>query len=174
MVLCFRGDNMNKNTDKLHTLFKLLSGTALTFIVIWGIAFLTALVLSISDTIPTNLLIISWITSLITFIVAVVCYKLSRKFYRKYLVAKGDFNSVEEVKSKEASADAEKTERALKEKEQRIREIELAQHPQCPSCKGYNTQRISTAKRVVSTSIIGIASSTIGKQYECKDCLHKW
>lgn len=62
----------------------------------------------------------------------------------------------------------------MENKHLREDEIRAAQHPQCPACHGYNTKRISTTKRVVSTSLIGLASSTIGKQYECLDCQHKW
>lgn len=58
--------------------------------------------------------------------------------------------------------------------QEREAEIAQAQHPQCPACHGYKTRRIPTSKRVVSVATIGIASSTIGKQYECLECLHKW
>ena len=47
-------------------------------------------------------------------------------------------------------------------------------HPKCPHCGGNNTSRISTTGRVISTTALGLASSTIGKQYQCYDCKHKW
>lgn len=53
-------------------------------------------------------------------------------------------------------------------------ELQLIQHPKCPNCGGRNTARISTANRVVSVATIGLASSKIGKQYQCYDCKHKW
>lgn len=46
--------------------------------------------------------------------------------------------------------------------------------PHCPTCGSTDVQKISTAKRVVSTAVMGIASSTIGKSYECKKCGYKW
>lgn len=47
-------------------------------------------------------------------------------------------------------------------------------HPKCPNCGSTNTQRISTANRATSVAMVGLASSKIGKQYECKNCKHKW
>lgn len=44
----------------------------------------------------------------------------------------------------------------------------------CPVCGSYNVKRISTTSRMVSVSTVGLASSKIGKQYECKKCKHKW
>lgn len=59
----------------------------------------------------------------------------------------------------------------LKNRAKKQQDIE---HPSCPLCRSRNTQRISTASRVVSVSALGLASSKIGKQYECRDCKHKW
>ena len=47
-------------------------------------------------------------------------------------------------------------------------------HPKCPMCGSTNTERISTANRAVSVAAVGLASSKIGKQYQCKKCKHKW
>lgn len=44
----------------------------------------------------------------------------------------------------------------------------------CPVCKSSNVRRISTTSRVTSVAMVGLASSKIGKQYECKNCKHKW
>lgn len=44
----------------------------------------------------------------------------------------------------------------------------------CPVCKSKKVKRISTSSRVVSVAMIGLASSKIGKQYECDSCHHKW
>jgi len=49
-----------------------------------------------------------------------------------------------------------------------------AQHPQCPMCGSQNTQRISTLNRTASVAAVGLASSKIGKQFECKNCKYKW
>ncbi len=49
-----------------------------------------------------------------------------------------------------------------------------AKHPKCPICGSTNTERISTLNRTVSVATVGLASSKIGKQYQCKNCKHKW
>ena len=52
--------------------------------------------------------------------------------------------------------------------------VKEAAHPQCPMCRGNNTRRISTLNRGASIAAVGLASSKIGKQYECLDCKYKW
>lgn len=49
-----------------------------------------------------------------------------------------------------------------------------AQHLQCPMCGSQNTQRISTLSRTASVAAIGLVSSKIGKQFECRNCKYKW
>lgn len=44
----------------------------------------------------------------------------------------------------------------------------------CPVCGSLNIKKISTANRYISVHTVGLASSKIGKQYECKSCHHKW
>lgn len=44
----------------------------------------------------------------------------------------------------------------------------------CPVCGSTNVAKISTLNRSVSVATVGLASSKIGKQYECKNCKHKW
>lgn len=51
---------------------------------------------------------------------------------------------------------------------------EALKHPKCPMCGSTDTQIISTLNRAVSIGTVGLASSKIGKQYECKKCKHKW
>lgn len=53
-------------------------------------------------------------------------------------------------------------------------EEEKASKPHCPNCNSIDVRPISTAKRVASTTAFGLASSTIGKSYECKKCGYKW
>ena len=49
-----------------------------------------------------------------------------------------------------------------------------AKHPKCPMCGSSNTTQISTLNRAASVAAVGLASSKIGKQYQCKNCKHKW
>lgn len=164
---------MNK-ADKLAKLITILSVVALVAAVIFCISLFGFFFAAMFATNATPLPTIFGIITAVSFVVAAICYGLSKKYHREELVAKGEFDSVEDVLKQEAKEDAERDERIQKERRERADAIKAAQHPQCPACKGYNTQRISTAKRVVSTSMVGLASSTIGKQYECKDCGYKW
>lgn len=54
------------------------------------------------------------------------------------------------------------------------RRQENLEKPHCPTCNSTDVQPISNAKRIASTAVMGIASSTIGKSYECKKCGYKW
>ena len=40
----------------------------------------------------------------------------------------------------------------------------------CPYCHSTNTSKISTFDKVVSTSMFGLASNKIGKQWHCNNC----
>lgn len=90
-----------------------------------------------------------------------------------------DFNldEVEEYVAKEKERQqklqAIEDERKAQE-EARKREQYQYDHPECPVCKSHNTSRISTLNRAVSVGVAGLASSKIGKQYECYHCKHKW
>ncbi len=54
-------------------------------------------------------------------------------------------------------------------------EIRLSKLPECPICHSKNyVRRISSIDRGVSVAIVGLASSKIGKQYECTHCKHKF
>ena len=48
------------------------------------------------------------------------------------------------------------------------------QRIKCPVCGSIRVNKISTANRLTSVFAFGLASSKIGKQYECKSCKHKW
>lgn len=44
----------------------------------------------------------------------------------------------------------------------------------CPVCGSKAISKISTISRATSIALVGAASSKIGKQYECRNCKHKW
>lgn len=44
----------------------------------------------------------------------------------------------------------------------------------CPMCGSKKVKKIGTVNRAASVAAVGLASSKIGKQYECDDCKHKW
>lgn len=41
---------------------------------------------------------------------------------------------------------------------------------QCPYCNSTNVSKISTAGRVLSVGLFGLASKKVGKQWHCKKC----
>ena len=61
-----------------------------------------------------------------------------------------------------------------KAKSAKLKTEEALKRPKCPMCGSTDTQIISTLNRAVSVGMVGLASSKIGKQYECKKCKHKW
>lgn len=42
--------------------------------------------------------------------------------------------------------------------------------PHCPVCQSTNIEKIGIFKRMLSTSMFGIASDKVGKQWHCKSC----
>lgn len=42
--------------------------------------------------------------------------------------------------------------------------------PKCPYCKSSNIKKISTVSRLVSTTLFGLGSKKLGKQFHCCDC----
>ena len=60
-------------------------------------------------------------------------------------------------------------------KRKKQREEKLAKLPPCPLCGSKeNVKRIGTLNRAVSTYMWGLASSKIGKEYECTACKYRW
>lgn len=46
--------------------------------------------------------------------------------------------------------------------------------PRCPTCGSTNVKKITISRKVTSASILGIASGSVLKTFECKDCKYKW
>lgn len=64
--------------------------------------------------------------------------------------------------------DEEKTQKEIAERKER-----LARLPACPICgsKEY-VERISNTDRSVEVAVWGLGASSVGKQFECRKCLH--
>lgn len=72
-----------------------------------------------------------------------------------------------------AKTDFEKYKKEIvrnQEYQERMKEPQL----KCPICGSTSVKKISTANRVASTAMVGIASGKIGKQYKCGKCGHMW
>lgn len=46
--------------------------------------------------------------------------------------------------------------------------------PKCPTCGSPNCRPISDGKRWLTIGLFGLASSNVGKSYECLNCKFKW
>lgn len=51
---------------------------------------------------------------------------------------------------------------------------ELQCIPKCPTCGSTNIKKISGTKRWLTTGILGLASSDVGKTMQCNKCGYKW
>lgn len=138
----------------------------LTWSIIWTIIAIPSLVCSWNGII----IVIALLCAIIGW--ALVC--LSKSSYNSlvsdYNLAKKNVDDYEGEKLRRA----ETAYKAAKINEARRQEEEALKHPKCPMCGSTNTQRISDLNRAVSVGTMGLASSKIGKQYECKKCKHKW
>lgn len=122
-----------------------------------------------------------WSVLLIIFIAFCVFGEIGilqeNKKFKKYLeLIYTDVSILEEVErlmkiKKEQDARQE----AIKKQNDEVKAMNYKlSHPQCPNCGSTNTKQISNANRVASVAMWGLASSKIGKQYQCNRCNHKW
>lgn len=86
-----------------------------------------------------------------------------------YELAKTNFEKYQEEMLKR---EKERQEDMELDRQRQIRECN--NKPRCPNCSSTNIRRISNINRAVSVATVGVASSKIGKQYECLNCKHKW
>lgn len=73
-----------------------------------------------------------------------------------------------------------------RDRRERERELQMTQQsisnanpepvcvPKCPTCGSTNVQKISGAKRWLTTGLFGLASGDLGKSMRCKNCGYKW
>lgn len=102
-------------------------------------------------------------------IVGIVLYNYIKKVDRYNLKKNNPEEYNKLLKSERERAEAERIAR------QRAEQNRLALLPECPICKSkVNVKKISNMDRSVSVAMVGLASSKIGKQYECTKCKHKW
>lgn len=88
----------------------------------------------------------------------------------RYNLYKNDINAYRKMINEENLRAAQNCEAQRQAEESR-----LAKLPECPICKSKaNVKRISSLDRSMSVAMIGLASSKIGKQYECTKCKHKF
>lgn len=110
---------------------------------------------------------------ILVFLVGLAKLKESQDLYDKYK------DNEAEYKKEMARLQIEEEDRIEAVREQRKQEkVEKKQAratlPSCPVCGSNHVKRISTTNRAVSVYVAGVASSKIGKQYQCQDCKHLW
>ena len=164
--------NVHKNPKLFQTFFTITMIAAILGVLLF--VSLIILIVFCSDSIEPPVTLGLLIACAICITASFICNYIGKNLKRKFLVASGQFESVQDVINQEEKLAQEREEARAQQQKAEADRIYRAQHPQCPACHGNNTRRISTTKRVVSTSVVGLASSTIGKQYECLDCKHKW
>lgn len=144
------------NIKKIR-LFVILIGIILSFLAIICVGYIK------NDFLSETLFMVLGLASIISFVFAGTSVSAIRECKDK-------------LKLIETDIDAYITQQEAEDKERNDRyrqEIDLA-HPKCPRCGCVNTRRIGNINRATSVAFWGLASSKIGKQYECDNCKHKW
>ena len=126
--------------------------------------------------ISTIFVVLFWFIDGLAFLSVLFLFGSFIGFYFLYFAVKGENDAtivIQAINSdyEQFKKDQESYRKQLHAKALQERNIN---HPVCPICGSRETQRITTANRVASVSMVGLASSKIGKQYECKKCKHKW
>lgn len=102
---------------------------------------------------------------------AVVCFIIAQQEKQRCDVLQHDIDTMDtrdlEAEQREAALSARIAMRKLEQKR-------AAEHPRCPMCHSTNTRRVTDAARAASVATLGLASSKIGKSFECLNCKYKW
>ena len=95
-------------------------------------------------------------------------------WYQDYLREQTDPGCLErerqEHERKQKALETARQVEKWKAKQQEQQDLASGKCVVCPYCKSTNTEKISTLNRAVSISIVGAASSKLGKQWHCKNC----
>lgn len=114
--------------------------------------------------------VIAYASGIIGFLKSLRLYKLANTDKEQYLKVLTD------LERKEKQNDTTQDER-IKNTQIEISKMQsrLNHTPACPICGSkHHVVRISSLDRTVSTAVWGAASSSIGKQWECTSCNHKF
>ena len=100
-------------------------------------------------------------------------YSMKVKFYNNEVRAYNKFHANKNDYLKEKIINRINEIKKYRE-ESRKEELYSDSETTCPNCGSTNIKEISTASRVISVGIFGLASGKIGKTYECNSCKYKW
>ena len=117
-------------------------------------------------------IIIGAVSGLVLFgIPAVACFIIAQQEKQRCDVLQHEIDTMDtrdlEAEQREAALSARIAMRKLEQKR-------AAEHPHCPMCHSTNTRRVTNAARAASVATLGLASSKIGKSFECLNCKYKW
>lgn len=93
--------------------------------------------------------------------------------YKNHLL-KTDYNAYQEYIELERQKEKETQEFLQKQKEEKTAKKYNHYTYKCPMCGSNKIVNISATKKVVSTGMLGLASSQIGKTYQCDECKYMW
>lgn len=95
-------------------------------------------------------------------------------WYQDYLREQADPGCLErerqEHERKQKALETARQVEKWKAKQQEQQDLTSGKRVVCPYCKSTNTEKIGTLNRVVSVSLVGVASSKLGKQWHCNNC----
>lgn len=96
------------------------------------------------------------------------------QWYQDYLREQADPGCLErerqEYERKQKALETARQVEKWKAKQQEQQDLASGKRVVCPYCKSTNTEKIGTLNRAVSVSLIGVASSKLGKQWHCNNC----
>lgn len=94
--------------------------------------------------------------------------------YKQELSEYNDFEGYKQKKKQRLQENYDYKIKHIKPKQDTFSPVIINTGLKCPVCGSRSVKRISTTSRITSVAMVGLASSKIGKQYECKNCKHKW
>ena len=116
----------------------------------------------------------SLIATLFCSVIALIGVSDIKKGYNEKLSEYEDFEGYKQKKKQRIQDNYDYKIKHIKSKQETTPPAIINTGLICPVCGSRSVKRISTTSRVTSVALVGLASSKIGKQYECKNCNHKW
>ena len=118
--------------------------------------------------------IIFVILGFFVFVIACVSFNEYIKDVYKHHLANTDYTAYQEYIEQERQKERETQEFLQKQKEEKTAKKYNNYKYKCPMCGSNKIVNISTAKKIVSTEMLGLASNQIGKTYQCDECKYIW
>lgn len=116
----------------------------------------------------------SLIATLFCSVIALIGVSDIKKGYNEKLSEYKDFEGYKQKKKQRVQENYDYRIKHIKTKSEVSAPVIINTGLKCPVCGSRSVKRISTTSRITSVAMVGLASSKIGKQYECKNCKHKW